>query len=271
MPFLLARDALTLAEAAQHLGVTEKKVELAIIGGDLPCGVIARGWRGIALPDLIPGVEWKGGITSLVPREYAYTAYDADGNELYKAKVPEVEVAYFWYLDPVEAYDLLVMPKFGAGRVINFLHPHEGDEMHASVPHRWPAPPFTVWLNSEQEHDLLITRADLLLLRADINRFMAAGGEPLPNAAAPRNHDDLTIGALALELVERGGKAYGSPQDPNVSALVRAINAALGHEGYGAGAKGSVPCAPGQSVSALSVRLREAIEAARSYLAAPRR
>lgn len=183
------RDAMPASEAAQYLKVTELQILLAAAEGELRCGIMARGWRGMALRwHGVPArhdpvlCEIRHDLLSEKPvHVYRVTDRNANGNILATYEVEECFAGQFWYLDHSHVYELAIEKPVGID--INWLiapKPNQA-EMHAAAPAKWPEPPFLFVANNEQ--DRRVSLADLLFLRADLDQLRTAAvpkAEPAP-------------------------------------------------------------------------------------------
>lgn len=205
-------DLFTLAEAAEFLKVPAHRIGHAVIAGALPCGVIARNWTGLAIPNRndIPagedGHRWAREVCEVLDDHhctlvYRYGLPDTD----ISYRIRETVLTHFWYLSPFDAYRLFAVERDGIE--VGFLVPRDGAEHHRSNPDCYLEADCTVVVDSRYT-DARVTLGEVLFLRADLEKLRKAQEAP-PLGTRERNTLLTLIAALCqkhetIDLSERG-------------------------------------------------------------------
>lgn len=223
-------DLLTLEEACQYLELPPFRIALAIAYNELRCGVIARNWRGNALPSRndIPrgtnGHQWNSpGIEQIFDKDRkdrAWRIYLDGINVSYLIRT--AWAGHFWYLDHGEAYRLFYEEFDGID--VKFLEPHDGAFHHRHQPDRFPEPEFTFFVDDDQPNRRVTTK-DLLFVREDLNRLQREPEAKPLSDRAETTYLNIIGAMLALML---GKSPAGKPQSifDNQAAIIDAL---LGH------------------------------------------
>lgn len=169
------RDLFTIEEAAEFLGVPPHRLGYAVISGELRCGVMARDWHGVAIPDLndIPrgrdGHIWKGETIETIDREQRdfVHRYRLSGTEV-QYDIRTAFPGHFWYLHHSDAYRLFAVERDGID--VDFLQPVDGAFHHRAQQDRYPEPEFTVFIDSDSPNRR-ITLANVLFLSSDLSKL----------------------------------------------------------------------------------------------------
>jgi hypothetical protein len=173
------KDALTLDEASTFLNLPTFRIGFAVMQGYIRCGVIARSWRGLAVPSRndiplgpdghkwdCPGVER---IFNAERKDWAcrHTLIGTDVSYLIRT----AWAGHFWYLHHSDAYKLFNEEQKLID--VKFLEPLDGVFHHKNQPDRYPDPEFVFWVDIDQPNRK-VTFENLLFLKQDLDRFRVA-------------------------------------------------------------------------------------------------
>ena len=206
----LSRDAVDAGEAATLLGVSERRLWLAVAELRIRCGVLAPpGLIGYAIPIEGPApCGWGRGCY-----RDALIAGDLDGlGNRYRLRihckthgqtydVDEARVAGLWRLPDPHTYDLAAS---GAPVRLSWLEPFDWEERHRQHPECFPGQDFTMYVYPERKRGRVrddvstcIARGDVLFRREDIISHTSSALAVVNNGAAaqkggkPKRRDDV--------------------------------------------------------------------------------
>lgn len=173
---------LSLDDALKHSKLSRVKLTMAVGTGQVRCGVMARDWEGVALPNLHPNrFDWvcNGRCESKEGTEdYLYT----ERNSEITRTVRKFSLTLFWYLSHYEAYNVLVKEPAPIG----WLYPFEGSAFHEADPEGFPDPSFIVVLMKPP----IIVATDLVFVTTDLDNWQPPIG-PLPETIPSRTKGSL--------------------------------------------------------------------------------
>lgn len=168
---------------------------MAVGTGQVRCGVMARDWEGIALPDFRPNrFDWvcHGRCESEKGTEdYLYT----ERNSGITRTVRKFSLTLFWYLWDYEAYNVLAKESAPIG----WLFPFEGSAFHEADPERFPDPLFMVLV---PEHPV-INAADLVFVTADLKNRQPAITPETTLSDAPQGKAETSLLQFVLALAKK--------------------------------------------------------------------
>lgn len=174
----LAHDGFNIEEAAEFLQITPEKIGYAVIQHHLRCGVLAPGWKGWALPDLIeqaPDGLWNkhiietkiNTVTGKTTPIYRFERQHEKEEGRAIVDIMESSAGQFWYLHGETAYNLFMK---GSTQKIRLV-PYDSQWLHEQDALRWPNPPFIFWVHKEESESHSLAKSEAIFLREDLEEY----------------------------------------------------------------------------------------------------